>query len=52
MEWDSKTGLVTGEENTERVPVAYTGKSYGTLAVGENYLDLKGGTIDYQFWYY
>jgi hypothetical protein len=58
LEWDSKTGLVTGMVGGKRVPVPYTGTSYGALPVGDheqesNEINLPtGSSLDYQFWYY
>ena len=55
LEWDSKTGLVLGKIGSieDKIPIAYTGTSYGTLAVGANTIDIPSdATLDYQFWYY
>lgn len=58
LEWDSKTGLVTGVVDGKRVPVPYTGTSYGALPVGDHEQESNkiilpaGSSLDYQFWYY
>ena len=52
LEWDSKTGLVTSLVDGKRVPISYTGTSYGTLPTGSNALILNGATIEYDYWYY
>ena len=55
--WDSKSGLVCKvEENGKKVPIPYTGISYGTIPVGtaseRNPSGLDGLTLDYDYWYY
>lgn len=53
--WDSRTGLITKEVDGKQVPIPYTGKSYGTLPVGDNTGALTlptGSTIEYNYWYY
>lgn len=67
VEWNSKTGLVTGEVNSVRRGVRFSGQSICELplakeipdkAEGETleYIDTTGTkanlTVDYQFWYY
>lgn len=53
IQWDSKTGLVTANVNgdSKRVPIHYTGTSYGVLQPGpfeaENVYKM-----DYNYWYY
>jgi hypothetical protein len=55
--WDSKSGLVCKvEENGKKVPIPYTGISYGTIPVGtaseHSPSGLTGLTLDYDYWYY
>ena len=54
LQWDSKTGLVTGIVNGKRVPVPYTGKSYGAVPVGSNISNPLGssGKVEFYQWYY
>ena len=52
LEWDSKTGLVTGLKNGVRTPVPYTGHSYGSVAVGQTINAPTNCTIEYYHWYY
>ena len=67
VEWNSKTGLVTGEVNSVRRGVRFSGQSICELpladevpekAEGETleYIDTTGTkanlTVEYQFWYY
>ena len=55
LEWDSKTGLVTGKVNGERRPVYYSGNSLVTIPVGNNTVSvdsLLGGRLVYNYWYY
>jgi hypothetical protein len=53
LQWDSKTGIVSGLVNGVRKPVPYTGDSLGTIPVGgTSTLQLNGGTLDYDYWYY
>lgn len=53
IQWDSKTGLVTAiiDSDTERKPIPYIGKSYGTIQPGpfeaENIYSIK-----YNYQYY
>ena len=57
LEWDSKTGLVTGkpEGETDRRPIYYSGNSLATIPVGNNTISTSspaGGVLEYNYWYY
>lgn len=57
LKWDSKTGIVSGTAasaaTSDRKPVAYTGESLGAIPVGgTTELELNGGTLEYDYWYY
>ena len=53
LEWDSRTGLVTGKIGESRRPVAYSGNSLIEIPVGENAINVPdGGTLTYNYWYY
>jgi hypothetical protein len=64
LQWDSKTGIVSGLVSGVRKPVPYTGNSLGAIPVGgltgssngrtppSTTLSLNGGTLDYDYWYY
>jgi hypothetical protein len=56
LKWDSKTGLVLGRKDssdTEYVPIPYTGKSFGTIPVEEDFtFAINDGSLDFQYWYY
>lgn len=53
LEWDSRTGLVTGEIDESRRPVAYSGNSLIEIPVGENAISVSDDeTLTYNYWYY
>jgi hypothetical protein len=53
LQWNSKTGLVTGLVGGVRKAVPYTGNAFGDIPVGgTSTLQLNGGTLDYDYWYY
>jgi hypothetical protein len=56
IEWDSKSGLVTGVVGSTRRPIAYSGNSLATIPVGDNNkistASPSGGVLKYNYWYY
>jgi hypothetical protein len=59
LEWDSKTGIVSGiytnGKTSTRKPIRYEGNSLGTIPVGglnQRELNLNGATLKYHYWYY
>ena len=53
LEWDSKTGIVSGKVNGTRRPVRYSGVSTcGISPNGAKNIYLNGATLNYHYWYY
>ena len=61
VQWDSKTGLITGklkkeDEEKNRVAIPYIGTSYGALPVSDNTVNIvnisENATLTYNYWYY
>ena len=59
LEWDSKTGVVSGlvsvSGETVRKPINYSGNSFGTIptdGIDEDDISLNGATLKYHYWYY
>jgi hypothetical protein len=57
LQWDSKTGMVIAKPSgqSKQVPINFTGNSCGAIPVGgitSSTIDIKGGTINYHYWYY
>lgn len=53
LEWDSKTGIVSGKVNGTRRPVRYSGTSTCGISVGSaKNINLNGATLKYHYWYY
>lgn len=53
LEWDSKTGIVSGEVNGARRPLHYSGTSTCCISVnGAKNIYLNGATLNYHYWYY
>lgn len=60
LTWDSKTGLVTAnkDSNTSDIgakPIPFSGNSVGTIPVrgiDEEKITLNGATLSYDYWYY
>lgn len=59
LEWDSKTGIVSGTATSSttstRNAIPFTGNSCGGIPVGgldEDEMTLNGATLKYHYWYY
>lgn len=53
LEWNSKTGIVSGKITGSRRPIRYSGDSIYAIPVGglKNY-NLSGMSLNYHYWYY